>query len=246
MAIYIWTGIWPVSTPWIYHNASAGLITLSTDWTYWYTIADKNLWANTVYEYWDTLNASNCWDIFQWWNNYGFSRDWGYTISTSIVDVSSYWPWEYSNAVYVSVGDGNLWSTRNDDLWWDLTDTDEARQWPCNSGWHIPTRSQWVNIVSAMNSLGLSTGANYQTYLKIPFAWYRRANDPDTQKWVWEYTYLWTSSVEKEALCWSFAINSSGPNTGDHSNRASTLSIRPFKNVWVAPDNSRTVLYQPS
>lgn len=38
----------PITTPWIYHNATLGLISLSSDGSNWITIADKNIGATST------------------------------------------------------------------------------------------------------------------------------------------------------------------------------------------------------
>lgn len=79
----------------IYRNQSEWLISITSDWTTGYTIMDKNLWATTVYHYWDTLSQANCGNLYQRWNNYGFPWNWTITTSSTKVDVSWYWPWNY-------------------------------------------------------------------------------------------------------------------------------------------------------
>lgn len=87
------------------------------------TIADKNLWATTVYNNWNALSQSNCWTYHQWWNNYWFA--WTGSISTSWtkVNASNYWPWNYYSSgtfIYSNSWAPNDWSTvQNDNLrWW--------------------------------------------------------------------------------------------------------------------------------
>ena len=60
-----------IKIPWIYYNENLWLISYSVDWQNWITIADKNLWATQVYNYWDVMTEANCWKFYQWWNNYG-------------------------------------------------------------------------------------------------------------------------------------------------------------------------------
>lgn len=118
-----WTTIYAWSNwAWIYHNASEWVISISSDWQTWITIADKNLWATTVYNDWDTLSEANCWYYYQWWNNYGFPWTWTVTNSSTKVDASSYWPWNYYNSsTFITVGSSpyNWSSVQNDNLrWW--------------------------------------------------------------------------------------------------------------------------------
>ena len=108
---------------WIYHNSTLGLISIVYSW--WViTIADKNLWATTVYNEWDTLSEANCWKYYQWWNNYGFAWTGTVTTSSTQVDASNYWPWNYySNSTFITVSTSPYdWaSVQNDNLWWWVT-----------------------------------------------------------------------------------------------------------------------------
>ena len=114
---YSWT--W---TAWIYHNSSLWLISISSDWTTRYTIADKNLWATTVYSNWASLSEANCGKFYQRWNNYWFPYSWSVTTSTTPVDASNYWPWNYySSSTFICWTESSYnWdSSNNDDLrWW--------------------------------------------------------------------------------------------------------------------------------
>ena len=121
---------------WVFHNATLWLISVSGDGTTWYTIQDKNLWATTVYNDWDTLSEANCGWYFQWWNNYMFPRTW--TIenqSTTQVDASAYWPWDYySSDTFIKYN----WR-------WDSTDNWNLRWWETNwTRWHLDIRQHWA------------------------------------------------------------------------------------------------------
>ena len=115
--LYSWT--WDA---WVFHNSTDGLISLSSDWTNWITIADKNLWATTVYHYGDTMSESNCGKFYQRWNNYWFPRTWTITdTSSTLVDASWYWPWNYyldSTFITTSASPYDWSSVQNDNLWW--------------------------------------------------------------------------------------------------------------------------------
>ena len=114
-----WTSI---EAGWIFWSSSEWLISLSSDWQTWITIADKNLWATTVRNSWDTLSETNCWKYYQRWNNYWFPRTW--TIanqSTTQVDASSYWPWNYYSSDTFIKYSGRWDTTDNWNLWWWVT-----------------------------------------------------------------------------------------------------------------------------
>ena len=113
-----WTVVqWTLWWAWIFWNQTEWLISI-TDWTTWYTIQDKNLWATTVYSYWDTLSEANMGYMYQWWNNYWFPSTWTISNTSSTkVDASSYWPWNYySSSTFITWMDWS--SVHNDNLRW--------------------------------------------------------------------------------------------------------------------------------
>ena len=116
-----WTSI---EAGWIFWSSTDWLISLSSDWNTWITIADKNLGATTVWNSWDTLSETNAWKYYQRWNNYGFprARNATITISYTQVDASTYWPWNYySSSTFI----GRSSSPHR----WDTTDNWNLRWW---------------------------------------------------------------------------------------------------------------------
>lgn len=127
--LYDWSSMatWAsVYDPWVYHNASLWLISASWDGVDWITIADKNLWATTVYNSWDTLSEANSWNYFQWWNNYPFPFTGTVTTQDAQVDASWYGPGNYYNSStfltwarnWSSVVNLNLWGGTNPTWTW--------------------------------------------------------------------------------------------------------------------------------
>ena len=115
-ALYQWA--WDA---WIYHNPTLWLISISSDWTNWITISDKNLWATTVYNSWDTLAESNCGKFYQRGNNYWFPFTWATSTPSAQVDASSYWPWNYysSSNFRIASNDSDWFTPVNYNLrWW--------------------------------------------------------------------------------------------------------------------------------
>lgn len=250
--VYVgWTKVRPtiIDRPWIYHNPTEWLISISKDWTNWITIADKNLWATQVYNNWDTLKAANVWNVYQRWNNYWFPYTWSITVVTWTINASSYWPWNYyssSTFRYYQTWYGYWDSSENANLWWDTTNTKEARRWPCQEGFHIASKSEWWNLISIMTALWLTSQTSRCNYLKIPKNWYRRWNDGWTVIWLNSWTYIWASTPSSTwSHSYDIAIQSSISNE-DTSGRSSCLVIRPLKNTAVIPTWEWTVLYQPS
>lgn len=104
----------------IYHNSSLWLISVK-NWSSWITIADKNVWATTVYNSWDTLSESNCWKFFQRWNNYWFPYTWSVTTSGTQVNAGTYWPNNYYSSSTFITRNSNPYSwdsSNNANLWW--------------------------------------------------------------------------------------------------------------------------------
>ena len=114
-----WTSI---ESWWIFWSSADWLISLSSDWITWITIADKNLWATTVWNSWDTLSETNCGKYYQWGNNYWFPRTWTVTTSSTRVNASTYWPWNYySSSTFITVS--------SSPYRWDSTDNGNLRWW---------------------------------------------------------------------------------------------------------------------
>lgn len=109
----VYQGAWDAG---VYHNSTLWLISISSDWIDWITIADKNVWATTVWNSWDTLSESNVGKYFQRGNDYGFPYTWSVTTSSTPIDASAYWPWNYySSSTFITA---SAWdSSNNYNLW---------------------------------------------------------------------------------------------------------------------------------
>ena len=136
---------WGLWWAWLFWNQPEWLISI-TDWTTWYTIQDKNLWATTVYNDWDTLTQANMGNMYQWWNNYGFISTWSVSKTSSTqVNASAYWPTNpYSSDTFITWN--RDWSSvQNDNLWgW-------VSQWQI-SGTVISVDSSTVALKSDLSS----------------------------------------------------------------------------------------------
>ena len=167
------TSSWTVLYQWtwsagIFRDSSLWLISLSSDWTTWITIQDKNLGATTVWNSGDTLSEANCWNVFQWWNNNPFpwtQSSGTITTSSTTVSVAWYWPWNYYSS--------NTWITANP---WQLT-TDEN-----NLRWWV---SQWTWVSQTSWNLVINDNAGPKSIVKV--RWWTQAEydalttkDPNT------------------------------------------------------------------
>ena len=168
--LYQWT--W---SAWVFYNPTDWLISISSDGTTWYTLMDKNLWATVVYNYWDTMTEDNCGKVYQWWNNYAFSWDDNYDISqitqsSTQVDVTWYWPWNYySSSTWITTNPRQSSANDWNNLWW------------------------WVTWVVAQDNTITNTGVlsvNWQTWnVTISSWWIQLApNSPLTPTYFWYWT----------------------------------------------------------
>ncbi len=229
---------------WIYRNQTEWIISLSSDGTTRITIADKNLWATQVYNSWDTLSEDNAWKYYQRGNNYGFSFTWTATTSSTQVNASNYWPWNYySSSAFITTNPRD--NSDNANLWGATTWTNEAMKWPCDSWYHIPTNIEFNNLLNIWYNLwawSLSTdGDSIKNLLKLPYCWVknRQYGTSDAQWTAW---YYWTSESISSSNSYCYEILSSLSHITNFE-KCWGMAIRPFKNEAVEPDRTWNKLY---
>lgn len=221
---------------WIFWNSSLGLITIS-DWTNAVTISDKNLWATTVWNDWDSLTSDNCGNYYQWWNNYAFPWiSWSIpTTSSSSINTSAYWPDNYYNSSsFITVSPTYTWAW--DNLWGNTTDTLLARRGPTDDNFHIPSKDETVSLVNILASLGITTWASASVYLKMPFP-ERRQNTSGAVQNV-DYAAYWTSTSARQDASYNLLLESTSLDGDDISLKGQWYVIRPFYNRVVSPNES--------
>ena len=209
------------------------------------TIMDHNLWAVTN----DITNPDSYGYYYQWWNNHWFSNNWSIATSSSQVNASWYGPWNYyeSSTFIVRTSGSYSWdSTNNHNLWWWIWDTlssnwawsNEDRQWPCPSGYHVPSILEWKNIYNLWcngNSSSCSSSNKWTLfgqYFKLPFAGnldHSNTNHVQVGS-AWSY---WSSSIdlsyeEHNSRNLYFTSSSIAPQT--NVRRSRWLPVRCFKN----------------
>lgn len=239
------------------YRESGTSITLRTNNEY--VMADKNVWASTVWNFEDTVTSNNWWNLFQWWNNYPFEiwRTWW--VSTTHIDVSDYSrenPFYSSTYIYWDLWDSSSWYKTwmepvNKDLWWDWTNTDIARRWPCDSWYHIPTWFEWSAvmtiwlyikwwwsndgiIVSRPGGLGdmIKYNNSFFTDFHLPscgwldYQWARHSwfNYRSSSRQSWAAANAYSLSIYNDDISYSIESQNS-------SNAVWTYAIRPFKNL---------------
>jgi len=227
-----------IKEPWIYHNQSCWLITLSTDWVNWTTIKDKNIWATST----NLNNCSSYWCTFAWGNNYWFCGN--ESNENSQIDASTYWP---NN--YYCCNKWRCWyldwsSVRNTNLWWYDTWTKEAMRWPSAEWFHVPTCTEFINLSCALKCInGWNISANaFKEYLFMPTTqWYSRHNCTVTRAYIGTDWWYWTSTprtstwYECNAFYARLICIDAWCNLIWNWGRAVWYSIREFKNTPEIP-----------
>lgn len=238
----------PVTTPWVYHDATLWVISVSSDWQNRITISDKNEWASACRTWKVTQTRETCWRLFQWWNNTGFEYLSNSPVDdTNTIDTTWYGPGNYyvwADNTFINVNPDRS-SVDNGDLWWWETDTVEARQWPCVSWFHVPSQQEYTNLVTVMNTLGTTI---WWQYLLMPTTWFRYASTgwSSTHIWIWTLSYYWTSDTDVQWTAVVACIYDDDWNDWGFTtvNRSTWCNLRAFKNIPIQPNMDWTVLYQ--
>ena len=152
----------------------------------WIVVSACNVWSTTAW----TDYTISWWWMFQWWNNSDIEFVW--TSSTKIGDTTWYTPSTYSNPQFITWID---WTTVvNNDLWWNVTNTSEARKWPCSTWYHVPSQPEWENLITWWWWSSVNVATMIST-LKIPL--------PGSRYWVdgtmnseWSIGHYWASTPQ--------------------------------------------------
>lgn len=187
----------PIYAPWIYHNASRGMITMSSDWNNWYTIADKNVGATNVYNRWDTLTHANCWDYFQRWNSY-----WFYTplqnVSSTVKDVSNRWQAQtYSSSTFIWWPNMSTWMTSRNPNLWGTNATKRVWLW---SECHLPSSEEWLTLNSYLHTLWITSSEDMSRYLQMPIWWYIDSWSWNIFRDAWNVGIYWSNNFAGDTI----------------------------------------------
>lgn len=262
--LYDWSSI--ATGAWVFYNATDGLISVSWDWQTWYTIQDKNLWATTVYNQWDTETDANCGYFYQRGNNYGFAHSGTITTSTTQVDASSYWPGNYySSSTFITRSESPYdWSSvENDNLRWWVTWVQSwykllhkefyldysAMRGPCPEGYHIPLNTERQAVYNIWTALWWWASAwnDFLNALKMPKIWHLinqngTVVDRDNYWDYWSSAPSYTTTVNNVSF-YMHAYNNNSINPQDSLVRPNGMCLRAFKDEPVVPNSTRTMLY---
>jgi hypothetical protein len=217
ITLFDWSSI--ATGAWVYHSPELWLISISDDWQNRITIADKNLGATVVYENGDTLSDANCGNLYQWWNNYGFTHDWTVTTSYNKIDTTWYGPWNYYYGTTfiltnLSTEDKGDWSEEiNDNLWWGVTGVQNLHNVITNTGVLSVNWKKWhVIIADNTKTFYLQDTQDTSTAQDI-LDWYLAGKNPIVFIASGPYTAesKWAYIVDKyrsDAIAWCLWLDS--------------------------------------
>lgn len=212
------------STKWIIYLTEKVYNPDIEDYEGWITIAiaDRNLWATAVYNYGDALTENNCWDYFQWWNNYWFTAgDLPATSPTMVANTIWHWLWNpYSSDTFICTTWWDWATIANEELWIIPT-----TRWP-KVWFHLPTVQEawWLSVLA-------------ETIYRSSGWWERWPKMAETlfipeDCWEGEYWEDWEARF----------IQNNHYNTSSHKGVSYALCLRLFKDTPIEPDSSWTLI----
>ena len=225
-----------------------------------YIIMDRNLWATNT----NISSEDSYWYMYQWGNNYGFPGTWTSLPSSQVatkkivvVNLTEFWPTsdgkiQYYSGVFViapdNIGLSNNerydWATvANNNIWWNTTNTNEVRQWPCPDGWHVPSMEEWSGVMAYWKAWSWNWSMNLNNFisdLKLPRAGSRARSTANLQKtgewWFYTSTSTWKTAYAFTFANWANSVKIDAPN-----NRVDGLSVRCIKNWLECGSNEHIV-----
>ena len=149
-----------------------------------YTIQDRNVGATETWAY-NVYTAASRWKYFQYWNNNWLYKGQSTTFLNSSVDVWNVIPSTYSGNLtdiskfpYVT----NNWTWYLNIWWYFSKDNDwQARRWPCDEGYHVPSDSEATNLIKALWWTSRS-GLLEQLWMPWVWWWYNNGSTLGTEK----------------------------------------------------------------
>lgn len=237
--------VWIVYEDTIWNLFPMWTITIFNEWKK-YEILDRDLWANEL---------SWFWYYFQWWNNYWFSLPLNRTNTTSNkVDASDYWPgtinWYYVSNSFYDKKQQSWDSSNNQNLRWDVINTNIARQWPCPEWYHIPTTTELQSLYDVFLSHTwmqnyCNNAVDIECFFNVFYiwkAWEILPNNQQSDNWTAAYRY--SSSMDPNSIYaysmsiknWTFLIN-------NNESKAYWKAIRCFSNDFDVDLDIYTVIF---
>ena len=190
---------------WVIHNTKNWEITVTYNWES-ITLADKNVWATKLW-YWKDASSDSYWLYYQWWWMTGYKYSW------TADEVKEYW-FEIDIGAYFPRVE-----------WWTLSQQIEL----CGEGYHIPTRTDWENIIKMFEN-NWNDESDFAEAFKIPFAWVR-VSWSAAMLWVGKEWDLWTNSFSYTNFARSFRADDYFSDVGGSTVFVEWYPIRCFKDI---------------
>ena len=166
--------------------------------------------------YYQRGNNFGFWNGIAWYTN----QDWSATITTTSTLVSSPSPW-YTNSTFV-LAPNSPWN-------WATPSNANLRpaggQWPCPTGYHIPTITEREDIVLYYKW----NGTGLMNWLQLPKAGYRDYDSAASVLNQGVYGLYWSSSTISDPGPYYLYLRSDGVNNFAYGSRAKGYSVRCFK-----------------
>ena len=202
------------------------------------TIMDRNLWATEVYnQNYSSQNKASYGNYYQWWNNYGFSKEGVLYSSSEQVDASGYGPGNYYFSGLFINDKYSRQSSDNKNLWWWESSSITDKQWPCPAWYHVPSSEERGNIYKNWQDSQIN-GNNVKQWasdLLLPFPGFRTSKKLSDNHFGYYLSSDWSSVYANQWLfnVYILLMRPSGSVTDPHFPELTinAHSVRCFKNT---------------
>ncbi len=178
--------------------------------TAWSPLTSNQAWQNTDsnsacffscnswfwWDWTDCLVATQCTNSLQEitlnnWQIWSCKNIWATEVWLWVNSYWSFYQW-WNNTTW-----WHFWWTAWVNAWWDITNTDLARQWPCPTWWHIPSHTEWqsaCNDITSNNcSVSSTTLSLMRNKLQLPYWGTLQYNNWSAGS-VWSIWFYWSST----------------------------------------------------
>ena len=237
--LFDWSSV--ASWAWVFWNQSAWLISVSSDGSTRYTIADKNLWATTVWNYGDAETDANCGNFYQFGNNYWFPHSWSITTSSTTVDATWYWPLNYySSATFIARSSSPYWwdYSQNKNLRWWVTQwtSEKATEVKAVYLWEVKVRPSFKPKTFTISRTEQSNMSSWWTY-SDDAAWLTAGDGAFDDFFWYSAVLLNTSGVETAEMKQSWWVFTGAMSTLGNITSGDNVMIK-FPVRWIKMSKS--------
>ena len=214
------------------------------------------------FQWWNNYGFAWTWTVSTTTTRVDTSQYWPWSYQDTYYSRSLFWYTTSSSAA-------RDWSlTPNDNLWGGATNKERYKRfswvessdmkWPCPDGFHVPLASEWTNALNIITTLEwisqTAAGANkIATDLHLPYAWAISVSSSPPKagnyRTTWRYRTA-TATINTDGAYWgnclAITTRSSPYREVWWWRRAFGYTIRAFKDVPVAPDNTWTTIFDGS